>query len=244
MSEIVQVENLNYIYPDGSKALEGVSFRVNYGECLGIVGASGAGKSTLGLCLLGLLSAQSGRIIIDGLELKKETLKQVREKIGLVFQNPDDQLFMPTLFDDVAFGLLQNGIDGEEMEHRVIDALKERGLDKLAHKFPGHISFGQKRLASLATVLVMKPEILVLDEPSANLDPRSRTNLIKHLKALKNTRLILSHDLEMILSLAHRVLVMREGKIVAEGEPHEILAQKDLMEENGLEVPISLRLRA
>jgi len=244
MAEIVQVEKLNYIYPDGTKALEGVSFRVNSGECVGIVGASGAGKSTLGLCLLGLLAGQSGRIMIDGLELTKKTLKQVRGKIGLVFQNPDDQLFMPTLFDDVAFGLLQDGIDGEEMEHLVIDALKERGLERLAHKFPGHISFGQKRLASLATVLVMKPEILVLDEPSANLDPQARKQLIEHLKALKNTRLILSHDLEMILSLANRVLLMREGKLVAEGKPQEILSQKDLMAENGLEIPLSLRIRA
>jgi len=244
MAEIVQVEKLNYIYPDGTKALEGVSFRVNSGECVGIVGASGAGKSTLGLCLLGLLAGQSGRIMIDGLELTKKTLKQVRGKIGLVFQNPDDQLFMPTLFDDVAFGLLQDGIDGEEMEHLVIDALKERGLERLAYKFPGHISFGQKRLASLATVLVMKPEILVLDEPSANLDPQARKQLIEHLKALKNTRLILSHDLEMILSLANRVLLMREGKLVAEGKPQEILSQKDLMAENGLEIPLSLRIRA
>ena len=242
MKEIIQVENLNYTYPDGTKALNGVSFIVNEGECIGIVGASGAGKSTLGLCLLGLLKGQSGIIMIDGLEMNQKNWKEIRKRIGLVFQNPDDQLFMPSLFDDVAFGLLQEGINGEELEHRVIDALKERGLEKLAHKFPGRISFGQKRLASLATVLVMEPKILVLDEPSANLDPKARKNLILQLKGLKNTRLILSHDLEMVLELAHRVLVMNDGKIIAEGEPSQILAQKELMEEIGLEVPISLQI--
>ena len=240
MKTALELIEISYSYSDGTRALDNIGFRVESGDCLGLVGPSGAGKSTLGNCLIGACLPQSGKIFVDGMEVNRKNLAEIRKKVGYIFQNPDDQLFMPTLFDDVAFGLVERGVDGDELNERVAKALKDRGLEKLANKFPGHLSGGQKRLAALAGVLVMEPEVLILDEPSSNLDPRSRRNLINQLGELKNTRIVTGHDLEMVLDLCNRVLLLREGALVADGDPRVVLADKELMERTGLEVPHSL----
>lgn len=241
MSEdIIVVEDVSYTYPDGSLALDEVSFVIERGEAVALVGPSGAGKSTLLLCLSGFLFPQRGEIYIAGAKLTKKNVREVRKRVGLIFQNPDDQLFMPTLYDDVAFGLLNRGIDGDELDKRVRKAIEERGLKGLEKKFPGHLSGGQKRLASLAAVLVMEPEILLTDEPSSNLDPKSRRDLINNLASLNNTRIIASHDLEMALDLCRRALLLDKGRIAADGVAAEIMSDKKLMEEHNLEVPHSL----
>ncbi|HUT55891.1 MAG TPA: ABC transporter ATP-binding protein [bacterium] len=229
-----------YAYADGTRALSDVSFSVEAGGVVGLVGPSGAGKSTLLLAAVGLLSVREGSISVMGLQVTKKNLKQVRDRVGLIFQNPDDQLFMPTLYDDVAFGLLNQGVNGAELDLRVKKAIAERGLSGKEHKFPGHLSGGQKRLASLATVLAMEPEVLLLDEPSSNLDPRARRKLIRQLAALDNTRIIASHDLEMVLELCSRIIVLDQGRIVADGNPRQILSDAALMEAHGLEKPHSL----
>jgi len=240
----IEFDSVAYAYPDGVKALAGVSFAVGPGECVGLVGPSGAGKSTLALALLGFIFPQQGRIRVDGIEVTKKDLRTVREKVGLIFQDPDNQLFMPTLFDDVAFGPLQHGIEGDELTRRVNAALAARGLLELADRFPGHLSGGQKRLAALAGVLVMGPQVLILDEPSSNLDPQARRALINHLGSLPNTRLIAGHDLEMILELCSRVILLDRGQVQADGEPDLILGDPRLMLGHGLEVPHSLLARA
>lgn len=240
MSESIIVEHVSYSYPDGSLALDDVSFVVQQGEAVALVGPSGAGKSTLLLCLSGFLFPQKGEIYIAGFKLTKKNVREIRKKVGLIFQNPDDQLFMPTLYDDVAFGLINRGVDGDELDRRVRKAIEERGLKGLEKKFPGHLSGGQKRLASLATVLVMEPEILLTDEPSSNLDPKSRRDLINNLASLNNTRIIASHDLEMALDLCRRAILLDRGKIAKDGDAVTIMSDEKLMEEHNLEVPHSL----
>jgi cobalt/nickel transport system ATP-binding protein len=192
------------------------------------------------LCIIGFLELEQGEILVKDLTVGKKTLKQVRRQVGMIFQNADDQLFMPTLYEDVAFGLLNKGIQGDDLSQTVKKALADRGLSGLEEKFPGHLSGGQKRLASLAGVLVMEPEILLLDEPSSNLDPKSRRQLIEQLDDLDNARVLASHDLEMVLDLCTRVLVLDRGRLVAEGDPAEILADERMMESCRLEVPHSL----
>ncbi len=240
MTAAIQAAELCYTYPDGTKALDGVSFSIAAGEHVGLVGPSGAGKSTLAMTMVGFVFPHAGKMSINGLDINKKSVAEIREKVGLIFQNPNDQLFMPTLFDDVAFGLLQKGVQGDELEKRVNQALAERGLEGRGSKFPGHLSGGQKRLAALASVLVMQPEVLVLDEPSSNLDPRARRDLIEHLQSIPSTFLLIGHDLEMVLDLCPRVMVLSDSKIVADGDPLEILSNEDLMLGHGLEVPHSL----
>jgi len=240
MTSAIEAAGISYTYSDGAKALDGLSFRIEPGECVGLVGPAGAGKSTLAKCMVGFIVPDEGKLTVSGMEVNRKNIKEVRKKVGLIFQNADDQLFMPTLFDDVAFGLLQRGIDGEKLEARVKKALADRGLENLDNKFPGHLSGGQKRLAALAGVLVMEPEVLLLDEPSSNLDPRARRNLIDQLAKLDNTRLVAGHDLEMVLDICNRVMVLSAGKLVADGDPSEVLGDKAFVEIHGLEVPHSL----
>jgi cobalt/nickel transport system ATP-binding protein len=240
MTAAIEVTDLGYTYPDGTTALAGVNFSLAPGECVGLVGPSGAGKSTLALCLVGSIFAQTGGVKVGGIELTKKTVRAARKKIGLIFQDPDNQLFMPTLSDDVAFGLRQAGWPEDEVADKVAQALADRGLAGLERKFPGHLSGGQKRLAALAGVLVMEPEVLLLDEPSSNLDPRARRGLINQLHQLPNTRLIASHDLEMILDLCGRVILIDQGRIISDGDPETILGNAELMAAHGLEVPHSL----
>ncbi|MCX8035707.1 MAG: energy-coupling factor ABC transporter ATP-binding protein [Candidatus Sumerlaeia bacterium] len=256
-SAAIEVQGLAFTYPDGTEALRGVTFAVAGGEAVGLVGPNGAGKSTLTWLLSGFLEPAAGCARICGLDVCKANLAQVRRRLGVIFQNPDDQLFMPTLFDDVAFGLLNLDSDsgassGKNKRHgrdthagaieaRVIEALQQVGLESERHRFAGHLSAGQKRLAALAAVLVVQPDVLVLDEPTSDLDPRARRRFIEQMQTLPQTRLIASHDLEMILDLCPRVLLLDQGVVAADGPAVEILGDAALVESHGLEVPYSLR---
>ena len=238
----VEISHLSYAYPDGHPALTDINLVIQKGECLGLVGPNGAGKSTLLLHLNGILSGKTGEVRILGQTISKQNLSWVRNQVGLVFQNPDDQLFCPTLFEDVAFGPLNSRVPAEEIPGRVAAALEKVGLTGFEDRSPHHMSVGEKRKASLATILSMDPEIIVLDEPSSNLDPRSRKELIELLATFPQTRIIATHDMEMVLQLCDRVVVLTQGKIMVSGSPEEVLADESLLKTYGLELPEILRL--
>ena len=223
--DLLQIQDLNFAYPDGHQALRGVSLTVCEGEKIALVGPNGAGKSTLMMHLNGILG-EGGPITIAGLTLDKENLPLIRAMVGLVFQNPDDQLFSPTVFEDVAFGPLHMGLPEEEVRGRVADALAVVGMSDFGSRLSHHLSMGQKKRIAIATVLAMHPQILVLDEPSAGLDPRARRSLIDFLRDLPITMLVSTHDLWMAAELFPRLVIMDEGKIVADG-PTEILLQNE-----------------
>jgi len=237
----LEARGLAYRYPDGTEALRGIDLAVAPGETVGLVGPNGAGKSTLTLQAVGFLHPTAGSVRVFGTEVGHPTLREVRRRVGLVFQNPDDQLFMPTLLDDVAFGPLNLGLGEAEVRRRAAEALAAVGLAGLEGKFPGHLSGGQKRSAALAGVLAMGPELLLLDEPSSNLDPAGRRAMIGQLAALPQAKLVATHDLELVLDLCPRVVVLDGGRVVADGPALEILADADLMARHRLEVPYSLR---
>lgn len=238
---IVKFENVVYKYPDGTPALKGVSFLITHGESVGIVGANGSGKTTLLMHLNGYLLPSSGTINIGDIVLNKKTRQEVRKKVGLVFQNPDDQLFMPTVFEDVAFGPINLGYDEKTVEEKVKNALKIVNCLDLINKPSHHLSGGQKRSIAIATVISMDPDILAMDEPSSNLDPKSRRALINLLKSFHHTRIIASHDLDLILDVCERCIVIKDGLIVADGLANKILSDRDLLEENNLELPLRLQ---
>ena len=238
---IVETRHLKHIYPDGTIALEDVSFRIEHGESVGIIGANGAGKSTLLLHLNGYLSATSGEIIIGDDQLTKENLGVIRRKVGMVFQDPDDQLFMPTVFDDVAFGPMNLGVSREDLENRVNEALSRVEAAQLRDKPPYHLSNGEKKRVAIATVLSMLPEILVLDEPTNGLDPHARRLLINLLKGFHHTRIMTSHDLDMIFELCERTIVLHEGMIMADGATPEIFRNDGLLSSCNLEKPLSMQ---
>ncbi len=238
---IIDFKNVAFRYPDGTEALKGITFRITHGESVGIVGANGAGKSTLLLQMNGYILPSAGVIRIGDLDLQKNTRQEIRKKVGVVFQNPDDQLFMPTVFEDVAFGPLNLGMNAERVADRVNSALETVGCLELKEKPPHHLSGGQKKAVAIATVLAMEPDILVMDEPSSDLDPKSRRYLIKLLKGFKHTKILASHDLDFILEVCERCLVIKEGQIVADGPALAILKDQTLMEENHLELPLSLQ---
>jgi cobalt/nickel transport system ATP-binding protein len=236
----VRITRLNYTYPDGVKALEAIDLDVRVGERVAIVGPSGAGKSTLLLHLNGVLSG-SGTVRIMGQALEGGDLREIRKHVGLVFQDPHDQLFCPTVFEDVAFGPLSLGVPQDEVSRRVDRALHEAGLDlSMRQRSSHHLSLGECKRVAVATVLAMEPEILALDEPSSNLDPRNRRHLIEVIGSLPVTLLLATHDLEMVLALCSRAVVMDRGRIWADGEARSLLSDRKLMEEHGLEVPISM----
>ena len=238
-TEAIRLQELSYTYPDGSAALSGVSLSIAEGERVAIVGPNGAGKSTLLLHLNGILGANGG-VTIFGVEARRRNLPEIRRSVGLVFQDPDDQLFMPSVFEDVAFGPLHMGLSEEEVRERVAKALLEVGLEGYEEKVPHHLSDGEKRAVAIATALSMEPRILVLDEPSSNLDPRARRSLIGLLKSLTQTQVIASHDLEMILEVCARCVLIDEGRLIGSGKTREILSDAALMERHGLEVPHSI----
>ena len=240
---IIDFKDVHFAYPDGTKALNGISFRITHGESVGIVGANGAGKSTLISHMNGYLLPATGTITIGDMQLNKATIKQARKTVGVVFQNPDDQLFMPTVFDDVAFGPLNLGMTKERATERVNEALTTVGCLHLKDKPPHHLSMGQKRAVTIATVIAMQPDILVMDEPAASLDPKSRRQLINLLKEFKHTKVIASHDLDLILDVCGRCLVISDGKVAADGAAGELLTNEKLLEENNLELPLSLQNR-
>ncbi len=237
---IVEITDLHYSYPDGTPALGGISFRVSHGESVAIIGENGSGKSTLLLHLNGYLLASKGGVRIGDCQLTSKNINVVRRSVGMVFQNPDDQLFMPTVFDDVAFGPLNMGFSKEEAGAVVKKALDTVGVGHLAKRPPYRLSQGEKRAVSIATVLSMSPDILVMDEPSSSLDPRSRRRLIEMLKTFHHTKIIATHDLDMALDLCERVIIIHRGKISADGKAKDILGDEELLLANGLERPLGI----
>lgn len=233
---MLSIEQLNFTYPDGHPALYGIDLQVNRGEKLALVGPNGAGKSTLMLHINGILSGQ-GFIQVAGLQVNRANLPVIRAKVGLVFQNPDDQLFSPTVFEDVAFGPLHMGFTEAEVRHRVEKALHQVGMQGYAERLSHHLSVGEKKRITIATVLSMEPEILVLDEPTAGLDPRARRNLIILLKSLPQTMLVSTHDMRLVKELFSRMVIFDEGRIVADGPTDLLLDDAALLEAHGLELP-------
>jgi cobalt/nickel transport system ATP-binding protein len=241
----VSVRGLAYSYPDGQQALFGVDLRIERGERVALLGPNGAGKTTLVMHLNGILSGGVGAVSIAGLTVDprdRSGLAQVRRRVGIVFQDPDDQLFMPTVAQDVAFGPANMGLRGPELAERVATALAAVGMSEHADRPPHHLSFGQRRRVAVATVLAMHPEILVLDEPSSNLDPASRAELAEILSNLDVTILMVTHDLLYALQLCPRSVVMSSGRIVADGPTRELLADAAFMARHRLALPFGVQL--
>lgn len=242
---VISIHDLSFAYGDGHVALRAVSLDIRAGEKVALVGPNGAGKSTLMLHLNGILGQrdhgrgqpENGHITVGGLPLNKANLPTIRARVGLVFQNPDDQLFSPTVYEDVAFGPLHMGLPEPDVRARVARALSQVGMDGFGERLSHHLSIGQKKRISMATVLSMDPEILVLDEPSAGLDPRARRALINLLRDLPITMLVSTHDMLMVRELFPRMIIMDEGQIVADGPTATLMADKNLLESHGLEMP-------
>jgi cobalt/nickel transport system ATP-binding protein len=237
----IEIVGVVHEYPDGTRALDGVNLAVDAGERVALLGPNGAGKSTLILHINGVLRATSGSIVVDDIELSEETLREIRSRVGLVFQDPDDQLFMTTTYDDVAFGPLNMGLDRHEVEHRVHDALHAVGLADLASKPAQHLSFGQRKRAALATVLSMRPSVLVLDEPTSNLDPRAKREMVELLSGLEATSLVATHDMDLAWTLCTRAVVLDVGRVAADGPTSELLADEELLLAHGLELPVAVK---
>ena len=227
---IIEFKDVEYSYPDETKALDKISFRITHGESIAFIGANGAGKSTLLLHLPGILKHSAGEITIGEIQMRKETIQRIRQSVGMVFQNPDDQLFMPRVYDDVAFGPSNMRLSAEEVEKRVIESLKQVGAEHLINKAPYKLSTGEKRAAAIASVLSMKPDILVLDEPCSSLDPHSRRVLINLLLKFSHTKIIATHDMSLAKELCSRVIILEKGKILADGTPDIIFNDKKLLE--------------
>jgi cobalt/nickel transport system ATP-binding protein len=236
------VSALTYTYADGTSALKGVDIEVATGERVAILGPNGAGKTTFVLHLNGILTPSSGTVTVGGLAVTKPNLREIRRRVGIVFQDPDDQLFMPTVREDVAFGPHNHGLRGDELDRCVDDALESVGMRSYADTAPHHLSFGQRRRVAVATVLSMHPDLLVLDEPSSNLDPAARRELSDILLVLPVTTIIVTHDLPYALQLCPRSIVLNDGRIAAEGPTRSILADPDVMAQNRLELPFGFSL--
>jgi cobalt transport protein ATP-binding subunit len=236
------VDRLAYAYPDGHQALFGVDLRIQPGERVALLGPNGAGKTTLVLHLNGVLRGGTGRIEVAGLRVDDRNLREIRRRVGIVFQDPDDQLFMPTVREDVAFGPANFGLRGDELAARVRGALDAVGMSGHADRTPLHLSGGQRRRVALATVLACDPEILVLDEPSANLEPVARRELAEVLLGLGRTMLMVTHDLPYALQLCPRSLIIDDGIVVADGPTERILADTELLAKHRLELPFGFRL--
>jgi cobalt/nickel transport system ATP-binding protein len=246
MSPAIEVRNLRFNYYDGTTALAGVSLEVATGECVGIVGPSGAGKSTLLLHLNGILPERfdgSSSVVVNGIPVGPASLQEVHRQVGFLFQDSDDQLFCPTVFEDVAFGPRQFGVKEEEIQKTVQDALLRVGLDGFGPRAPHHLSGGEKQLVCLAGILACRPSVLVLDEPAGDLDPRGRRRIMEFIRQDGSTRIIASHDLELVVELCSRVYVLDHGVVVASGSTERVLGNEDLMVSHGLEKPHILRHR-
>ena len=233
----IEVRHLHYRYPDGFEALKGIDLVVEPGEKVALIGPNGAGKSTLMLHLNGINEPSHGDVSVSGIRVERKVLKKVRAEVGLVFQDPDDQLFSPTVFDDVAFGPLHLGIDEEEIHHRVENALAAVGMSGFGQRMPHHLSIGQRKRVALATVLSMDPSVLVIDEPSAGLDPRGRRELIALLREMTQTMLVSTHDMKLVAEVFPRTVLMDAGVVVADGLTHDLLEDEPLLLEHGMERP-------
>ena len=238
MSAVVELVGVEHTYPDGHRALAGVDLRIERGQRVAVLGPNGAGKTTLVLHLNGILTPQRGSVRVCGLTVERKNLPEIRRRVGLVFQGPDDQLFLATARQDVAFGPANLGLRGAALEERVGAALAQVGMSEFADRPPHHLSFGQRRRVAVATVLAMEPEILVLDEPSSNLDPAARRELADIVTGLDITLLIVTHDLPYALELCDRAIVLDDGVIVADGATLDLLSDADLMRRHRLELPL------
>jgi cobalt/nickel transport system ATP-binding protein len=233
----LEVRDLRFTYPDGTDVLRGVDLKIETGERVALLGPNGAGKTTLVLHLIGILRAKSGSVFVDGVELTDQTVRGLRSRVGFVFQDPDDQLFMPTVRQDVAFGPANFGVKGDELELRVKDALTMVGMESAADKAPHHLSGGERRRVAIATVLAMQPSVLILDEPSSNLDPAGRRELAEILADLDVTLLMVTHDLPYAFEVCPRSVVMSGGVIAADGPTVDVLADTESMSRHRLELP-------
>lgn len=237
----ISIENLSYTYPDGIQALRGINLQVKATEKVAIVGANGSGKSTLLLHLNGILMPQKGEIVIGERRVSQKNLVAIRNFVGVVFQNPDDQLFMPTVWEDVAFGLMNMGMRGKDLEIKVAESLVAVGLDldKYRQRQSQNLSGGEKKRVAIAGVLAMQPQVLVFDEPSSQLDPRSRRQLIQLLQTLPETQLIATHDLDLVIELCDRTVVLSEGEVVYDGKTKQVLSDREFLLAHSLEMPLS-----
>ena len=236
---MIEFQNVSFSYGD-APVVEDLSFSINKGETVGLIGANGAGKSTIMKLMLGLISG-SGEIKVDGLPVCRENLAEIRKKIGFVLQDSDNQMFMPTVYEDMIFGPRNYGLSKEEAEKRVDAVLSQLGLQDLKHRHNHKISGGEKRMAAIATILAMEPEMILMDEPSTALDPVNRRTVINTINRLPQTKLIASHDLDMILDTCQRVILLSHGAIVADGDAETILRDKALLESNRMELPFCLQ---
>ena len=234
------VRNLTYKYPDGRIALASINFEIEASSCVALIGPNGAGKSTLLQILSGIIAGE-GSVFIEDILLNKKTLPEIRRKIGLVFQNPDDQLFMPTVLEDIAFGPLNMGLTRENAYNKALNALEMADCLKLAHVPPHHISIGERKRVAIAAILSMEPDILLMDEPSASLDPRSRRKLIEMLCHLPQTLIIATHDMELAYELCPQTIIMDQGKLITSGQTNEIMQDSALLLDHGLEQPYSIK---
>ena len=237
---MLEFRNVSFSYEPGTPVLDNLSFHIRRGETVGLIGANGAGKSTIMKLMLGLLPAQ-GEILVDGMPVTKQNLPPIRQKIGFVLQDSDNQMFMPTVYEDMIFGPRNYGLSREEADARVDRVLRELGLENLKHRHNHKISGGEKRMAAIATILAMEPEMIVMDEPSTALDPVNRRRVISTINSRKETKLIASHDLDMILDTCQRVILLNHGRIVADGEAETILRDQALLEANRMELPFCLQ---
>lgn len=239
---VLDVRGLAFAYPDGHQALFGVDLHVHRGERVALLGPNGAGKTTLVLQLNGILRAGAGSVAVSGLPVEDKNILEIRRRVGVVFQDPDDQLFMPTVRDDVAFGPRNLGLKGADLDRRVADALEQVGMNDFADRPPHHLSFGQRRRVAIATVLAMQPEILVMDEPSSNLDPASRREIAEIVRSLDVTMLMVTHDLPYAVELCERSVILSGGVIAADGATTDLLADAELMRTHRLELPFGYDL--
>ena len=237
---MIEFQNVSFSYEKKRPVLRDISFRIETGEAVGLIGANGAGKSTVMKVLLGLLDVQEGAVLVDGVRVEKKTLPEIRRKLGFVLQNSDNQMFMPTVYEDMIFAPLNYMLSREEAEARVDAALETLGMQELKHRHNHKISGGEKRMAAIATILAMDPQAILMDEPTSALDPYNRRIVINTIRSLKQTKLITSHDLDMILDTCDRVILLSGGRIVADGPAERILTDKALLEANRMELPFCL----
>ena len=239
---MIEFQNVSFAYEKDRPVLRDLSFRIEDGEAVGLIGANGAGKSTVMKLLLGLLQGE-GKILVDGVEVKRDTLGEIRRKLGFVLQNSDNQMFMPTVYEDMIFAPLNYGLSREETDARVDAVLERLHSEDLKHRYNHKISGGEKRMAAIATILAMEPEAILMDEPTSALDPRNRRLVINTIRELSQTKLIASHDLDMLLDTCERVILLSGGRIAADGPAETLLRDRALLEENRMELPLSLQGR-
>ena len=238
---MIEFQNVSFAYESGKDVIRDMSFRIEKGESVGLIGANGAGKSTIMKLLLGLLQAVDGKVLIDGTEVKKETLGEIRAKLGFVLQNSDNQMFMPTVYEDMIFGPLNYGLSREVVDKRVDEVLERLGLEYLKHRYNHKISGGEKRMGAIATILAMEPAAILMDEPTSALDPYNRRLVINTIRELDQTKLVASHDLDMILDTCDRVILISGGRVAADGPAAGILSNKELLEANRMELPLRMQ---